>query len=225
MIGHTLSHYRILAPLGAGGMGVVYLGEDQRLGRQVAVKFLPTESAHDRSALDRFRLEARAASSLSHPGICTIYDIGVHEDAPYIVMELLKGETLRERVARGPFRIVDVLDLGIQLADALGAAHEQGIVHRDIKPANIFVGEKHRVKILDFGLAKLSQEHLGLDLGIPHLAPAGEITAATMTGIPNQLTAPGTAIGTVSYMSPEQARGEDVDARTDLFSLASCSTR
>ena len=221
MIGQTLSHYRILGSLGAGGMGVVYLAEDQRLGRKVALKFLPADSVRDQQALDRFRLEARTASSLSHPGICALYDIGVHEDAPYIVMELLKGETLRERVARGPLKIADVLDIGIQLADALEAAHAQGIVHRDIKPANIWVGEKLRVKILDFGLAKLAREHALLSTGAGDMTAAvtGTTQAARRPVIENQLTAPGTAIGTVSYMSPEQARGEDVDARTDIFSL------
>ncbi len=221
MIGQTLSHYRILGSLGAGGMGVVYLAEDQRLGRKVALKFLPADSTQDQQALDRFRLEARTASSLSHPGICAIYDIGVHDDAPYIVMELLKGETLRERVARGPLKIADVLDIGIQLADALEAAHAQGIVHRDIKPANIWVGEKLRVKILDFGLAKLAREHALLSTGAGDMTAAvtGTTQAARRPVIENQLTAPGTAIGTVSYMSPEQARGEDVDARTDIFSL------
>ena len=214
MIGQTFSHYRILGVLGAGGMGVVYLAEDQRLGRQVALKFLPADSVRDQQALDRFRLEARTASSLSHHGICAIYDIGVHDEAPYIVMELLKGETLRERVARGPLKIADVVDIGIQLADALNAAHVQGIVHRDIKPANIFVGDKLRVKILDFGLAKLAREHSLLSTGA-----AADVTAPGGPRLDNQLTAPGTAIGTVSYMSPEQARGEDVDARTDIFSL------
>ncbi len=221
MIGQTLSHYRILGSLGAGGMGVVYLAEDQRLGRKVALKFLPTGSVQDPQALDRFRLEARTASSLSHPGICAIHDIGVHDDAPFIVMELLKGETLRERVARGPLKIADVLDIGIQLADALEAAHAQGIVHRDIKPANIWVGEKLRVKILDFGLAKLGREHRLLSTGAGDMTAAvtGTTQAARRPVLENQLTAPGTAIGTVSYMSPEQARGEDVDARTDIFSL------
>ena len=215
MIGQTLSHYRILGALGAGGMGVVYLAEDERLGRQVALKFLPADAVKNQQALDRFRLEARTASSLSHPGICGIYDIGVHESAPYIVMELLRGESLRERVARGPMKIVDVLDVGIQLADALGAAHDQGIVHRDIKPANIFIGEKLRVKILDFGLAKFAREQPRHDS-----AAAAEVTAAgNLLRHDNQLTTPGTAIGTVSYMSPEQARGEEVDARTDIFSL------
>ena len=215
MIGQTLSHYRILGALGAGGMGVVYLAEDERLGRQVALKFLPADAVKNQQALDRFRLEARTASSLSHPGICAIHDIGVHDSTPYIVMELLRGESLRERVARGPMKIVDVLDVGIQLADALGAAHDQGIVHRDIKPANIFVGDKLRVKILDFGLAKFAREQPRHDT-----IAAAEVTAAgTSLRHDNQLTTPGTAIGTVSYMSPEQARGEDVDSRTDIFSL------
>ena len=221
MIGQVLSHYRILGALGAGGMGVVYLAEDERLGRKVALKFLPTEALTDQQALDRFRLEARTASSLSHPGICALYDIGVHEGAPYIVMELLKGETLRERIARGPLKIADVVDIGIQLADALEAAHAQGIVHRDIKPANVWIGEKLRVKILDFGLAKLSGANSALSTGHSDRETIA-LTAATQAAPPrieNQLTAPGTAIGTVSYMSPEQARGEDVDARTDIFSL------
>jgi serine/threonine protein kinase len=215
MIGQTLSHYRILGALGAGGMGVVYLAEDERLGRQVALKVLPADAVSNQQALDRFRLEARTASSLSHPGICAIYDIGVHDGAPYIVMELLRGETLRERVARGPMKIADVLDIGIQLADALGAAHAQGIVHRDIKPANIYVGDKLRAKILDFGLAKLAREHSLFD----NPAAAAEVTAPGPPRFDNNLTTPGTAIGTVSYMSPEQARGEDVDSRTDIFSL------
>ena len=215
MIGQTLSHYRILGALGAGGMGVVYLAEDERLGRQVAIKVLPADAVSNQQALDRFRLEARTASSLSHPGICTIYDIGVHESAPYIVMELLRGETLRERVARGPMKIADVLDIGIQLADALGAAHAQGIVHRDIKPANIFVGDKLRARILDFGLAKLASDQSLFDSA----AAAAEVTAPGPLRFDNNLTTPGTAIGTVSYMSPEQARGEDVDSRTDIFSL------
>jgi predicted Ser/Thr protein kinase len=216
MIGQTLSHYRILGALGAGGMGVVYLAEDERLGRQVALKVLPADAVQNQQALDRFRLEARTASSLSHPGICAIHDIGVHDSTPFIVMELLRGESLRERVARGPMKIAEVLDIGIQLADALGVAHAQGIVHRDIKPANIFIGEKLRVKILDFGLAKFAREQPRNDT-----MAAAEVTAANNNPLryDNQLTTPGTAIGTVSYMSPEQARGEDVDARTDIFSL------
>ncbi len=221
MIGQTLSHYRILGSLGAGAMGVVYLAEDERLGRQVALKLLPADSAKDQEALDRFRLEARTASALSHPGICTVYDIGVYDDMPFIVMELLKGETLRERVSRGPLKIGDVLEIGIQLADALEAAHAQGIMHRDIKPENIWVGEKLRVKILDFGLAKLTRERPPLSTGAADMAAAatGSTVADGRVPLRNQLTTPGMAIGTVSYMSPEQARGEDVDARTDIFAL------
>jgi len=203
MIGRAISHYRVLETLGAGGMGVVYLAEDGRLGRQVALKFLPPEASRDETTLERFRLEARAASSLSHPGICTVFDIGDDDGSPFIVMEALKGETLRDRIKRAPITVSDVLDLAIQLADALDAAHSQGIVHRDIKPGNIFIGDKNRVKILDFGLAKLIQP-----------------TNATATmSADDQLTVPGSTLGTVSYMSPEQARGEEVDARSDLFSL------
>jgi serine/threonine protein kinase len=203
MIGRAISHYRVLQTLGAGGMGVVYLAEDGRLGRQVALKFLPPEASRDETTLERFRLEARAASSLSHPGICTVFDIGDDGGSPFIVMEALKGETLRDRIKRAPIKVSEVLDLAIQLADALEAAHSQGIIHRDIKPGNIFVGEKNRVKILDFGLAKLVQP-----------------TNATATlSADDQLTVPGSTLGTVSYMSPEQARGDEVDARSDLFSL------
>ena len=203
MIGRAISHYRVLQTLGAGGMGVVYLAEDGRLGRQVALKFLPPEASRDETTLERFRLEARAASSLSHPGICTVFDIGDDGGSPFIVMEALKGETLRDRIKRAPITVAEVLDLAIQLADALDAAHSQGIVHRDIKPGNIFVGDKNRVKILDFGLAKLVQP-----------------TNTTMTmSADDQLTVPGSTLGTVAYMSPEQARGEEVDARSDLFSL------
>jgi len=153
MIGRTVSHYRILSRLGSGGMGVVYLAEDGRLGRQVAVKFLPQMWSEEPTALERFRVEARAASSLSHPGICAVFDIGDDGERPFIVMEALKGETLKERIARGALKMPDVLDIAIQLTDALEAAHAQNIVHRDIKPANIFVGDKNRVKVLDFGLA------------------------------------------------------------------------
>jgi serine/threonine protein kinase len=202
MIGRAISHYRVLQTLGAGGMGVVYLAEDSRLGRQVALKFLPPEASRDETTLERFRLEARAASSLSHPGICTVFDIGDDGGSPFIVMEALKGETLKDRIKRAPIKVSEVLDLAIQLSDALEAAHSQGIVHRDIKPGNIFIGEKNRVKILDFGLAKLVQP----------------TSAATMS-VEEGLTVPGSTLGTVSYMSPEQARGEEVDARSDLFSL------
>ena len=210
MIGRTVLHYKILSPLGSGGMGVVYLAEDERLGRQVALKFLPASWSHEREALERFRIEARTAGALSHPGICTLYDIGNDGDAPFIVMEALKGETLRERIAKGPMSLTEILDIGIQLTDALDAAHSRGILHRDIKPANIFLGEKNRVKVLDFGLAKLGA------------APSTLSTLGDTTSVRNneiQMTTPGTVVGTVSYMSPEQARGEEVDARTDLFSV------
>jgi serine/threonine protein kinase len=211
MIGRAVSHYRVLSPLGSGGMGVVYLAEDERLGRQVALKFLPPESAASHQALERFRVEARAASSLSHPGICAIFDIGDDDGTPYIVMEALRGESLRDRINRGPLKVADLLDIAIQLADALDAAHAQGIIHRDIKPSNIFIGDKNRTKILDFGLAKLAQA------SGPRSSDAA--TRALNASTHRDLTIPGSALGTVSYMSPEQARGEEVDTRTDLFSL------
>ena len=188
MIGRAISHYRVLSALGSGGMGVVYLAEDERLGRQVALKFLPAESVSSRQALDRFRVEARAASSLSHPGICSIFDIGDDEGTPYIVMEVLKGESLRDRINRGPMRVLDVLEIGVQLADALDAAHTQGIIHRDIKPSNIFVGEKNRTKILDFGLAKLTQSAS---------SASGAATRALNASTHRDLTMPGSAVGTV----------------------------
>ncbi|HKE84303.1 MAG TPA: protein kinase [Vicinamibacterales bacterium] len=214
MIGRAISHYRVLSALGSGGMGIVYLAEDERLGRQVALKFLPADSAKNRQALDRFRVEARAASSLSHPGICAIFDIGDDEGTPFIVMEALRGENLRDRINKGPLKIGDIVEIGIQLADALEAAHTQGIIHRDIKPSNIFVGDKNRTKILDFGLAKLASGPGG-----PSGDKARSVDASTQQTIVKQLTLPGSALGTVSYMSPEQARGEEVDTRTDLFSL------
>jgi serine/threonine protein kinase len=204
LIGHTISHYRVLAHLGAGGMGVVYRGEDVRLGRPVAIKFVADDFAHDQQAVARLRAEARATSALNHPGICTIYDIGTEDGRPFIVMELMEGQTLRERLARGHLKVYELVDLGIEIADALQAAHTAGIMHRDIKPANIFLTGRGHVKLLDFGLAKQTTVHPGAD--------------STTLGS-TELTHAGTTLGTVSYMSPEQATGEELDGRTDLFSL------
>src|SRR5579862_6142269 len=206
-LGDVVSHYRVTGKLGQGGMGVVYAAEDTRLGREVALKFVP-ENQRDAQARERLQREARAASALNHPNICTIYDVGEHEGEYFIAMELLRGETLQQRLWRGALPLEMALELGIQLSDALQSAHSKGILHRDLKPSNIFLTEHSQAKLLDFGLAR--------SLRMATVMGGSDRTASM--GDPN-LTSPGTALGTVAYMSPEQARGEELDPRSDLFSL------
>src|SRR6478736_3075015 len=210
MVGRLISHYKVVEQIGAGGMGVVYKAEDTRLGRYLALKFLPVDASQDQVALERFQREARAASAFNHPAICTIYDIGEFEGRQFIAMELLDGQPLDQLIGGKSLPMRQVIDLGIQIADALDAAHAQGILHRDIKPANIFVTKRGVAKVLDFGLAKMTVDQRQLE-------DSGAAALTTVSA--DQLTSPGAAMGTFAYMSPEQVRARELDARTDLFSF------